>query len=118
MLVIPEMVEESSLTIASPRLTPDVRATDDFCVSFADPFESQFTMTNGFSNINHIRRHVCIVIGLDKKFDFFPGPHQLDIVSPLALAPEAIGKIACRYFCFPLERADNFYQKLIEQEIA
>ncbi len=118
MPVIPEMLEESRLTISSPRLTPGVRAADDFCVALVEPPKSRFIASKGLSDIDHIHRHARAVIELDKKFDFSPGPHQLDTLSPLALAPEVIDEIARRYSHLPLEQADTFHQKRIKQEIA
>ena len=114
MPVIPEMPEESPLTIFSPRLTPGVHAADGFCVALVDPPESRFLASEGLSNIDHIRHHARAVIELDKEFDFSPSSHQLDFLSPLALAPEAVDKIARHYSRLPLERADTFHQKRIK----
>lgn len=119
MPVIPKTIKKSSLTISSPRLTPGIHAADDFRVTLDDPLESQFTASKGFSDINHIRRHTRAVIELDQEFNFSPsGPHRLDTLSPLVFAPKTVDEIACRYSRFPLKRADNFYQKRLEQEIA
>ena len=118
MPVIPKMPEESPFTISSPQLTPGVRAADNFCIALIDPLESRFFASESLSNINHIRRHACAVIELDKEFDFSPGLHQLDSLSPPTLALEAVDKIACYYSYVPLEQADTCYQKHIEQEIA
>ncbi len=103
MPVIPEMPEESPLTITSPRLTPGVRAADNFRVALVEPPESRFIASKGLSDIDHIRRHARAVIELDKEFDFSPGPYQLDTLSPPALAPKAVDKIARCYFRLPLE---------------
>ena len=118
MPVISKMSEESPLTISSPRLTPGVCAADNFCVALVDLPESRFLASEGLSDINHIRRHARAVIELDKEFDFSPGSHRLDSLSPPALAPEAVDEIARRYSCLPLKRANTFHQKRIEQEIA
>lgn len=118
MLVIPEMAEESPLTISSSQLTPGARAVDDFRVALVKPPESGFIASESLSNIDHIRHHVCVVIELDKKFDFSPGPYQLNILSLFALTSEVVDEIAYRYSRLPLERANTFYQKHIEQEIA
>ncbi len=103
MPVIPEMSEESPLTISPPRLTPGVHVADDFRVALVEPPESRFLASKGLSDIDHIRRHARAVIELDKEFDFSPGPHRLDSLSPPALAPEAVDKIARRYSRLPLE---------------
>ncbi len=118
MPVIPEMPEESPLTISSPRLTLGVRAADNFRVALVEPPESRFIASEGLSDINHIRRHARAVIELDKEFDFSPGSHRLDTLSSPALTPKAVDEIARRYSRLPLERADTFHQKRIEQEIA
>lgn len=117
-VVIPETEAESPLTISSPRLTPGVRAADGFHHALVDPPESRFTASEGLSNIDHVRRHARAVIDLEKEYGYSPGPHRLDTLSPPVLAPEAIDEVARRYSRLPLERADKFHQKRMEQEIA
>lgn len=103
MPVIPEMLEKSSLTISFPQLTLDIRAADNFCIVLVEPLKYQFIASEGLSDIDYICCHVCAVIELDKEFDSSSGPHRLDILSPFALAPEAVDEIACCYSCLSLE---------------
>lgn len=117
MLVIPETAKESSLTISFLRLTPSICAMDDFCIMLVDLPEFQFIASKGLSNIDHICHHTRAIIQLDKEFDFSPGSHRLDTLSPLAFAPETVDKIAYYYSCLLLEQANNFQQKRIKQKI-
>ncbi|MCJ1347753.1 hypothetical protein MMC31_005982, partial [Peltigera leucophlebia] len=116
---IPENREaESPLTISSPQLRPGIRAAESLCVALVQPPESRFSASPGLSDIDHICRHACAVISMEKEFDFSPGPYRLDTLSPPVLVPEVVDEVACRYSRLPLERADAFHVARIEQEIA
>lgn len=109
---------ENPLTISSLQLRPGVCAAENFCVALVEPPKSRFTISPGLSDINHICRHACAVILMEKEFGFSPGPHRLDALFFPVFAPEIVDKVACRYSCFPLKRADTFHVARIEQEIA
>lgn len=115
---IPEREPESPLTVSSPRLVPGVHAAEGFRVALVEPSESRFTASPGLSDIDHVRRHARAVIELEKEFNFSPGPHRLDTLSPPVLAPEVVDEVARRYSHLPLERADAFHAARIKQEIA
>lgn len=115
---LPETETESSLTASSPRLDPGVRAADAFRSVLVDPPESRFVAGEGLADMDHIRRHARAVIDLEKEFEFSLGPHRLDTLSPPVLSAPVQDEVAHRYSRLPLERADYFHQKRIEQEIA
>lgn len=101
--VISEMAKESLLTISSSRLTQDVCAGSNFSIALVNPLESRFIASEGLFDIDHIRRYACAVIELDKEFNFSPAPHQLDTLSPLALATQVVDEIPCCYSCLLLK---------------
>ena len=115
-----EKEKESLLNASSPRLGPAVRAADGFHSILVERPESRFVASEGLADIEHIRQPARSVLELEKAFDFSAGPDRLDSLSPSppVLSATATDEVARRYSLLPLERADNFHQKRIEQEIA
>lgn len=108
---------ESHLTISSLQLHLGVCIAENFCVVLVEPPESRFTASLDLSDIDHVCRHACAVISIEKKFGFSLSPHRLDALSPAVFALEIINKVARRYSRFPLKQANAFYAARIEQEI-
>lgn len=114
---IPPTPTQTAIDLASPRLAPGVRASDDFNSILVDPPESRFVASEGLSNADHTRRYAQTVIALNKAFDFSPGPHRLDSLAPPVLTTTTMDEIAVRYSRLPLERADDFHRTRMEYEI-
>lgn len=117
-LVILEMEAKSLLIIFSLQLTPSVHTTDGFYIMLINSLEFYFATSKNLSNINYICWYIYIIIKLEKKYGFSISFYQLDILSLPVFVSTAINKIIYYYFCFPLRKADNFYQKRIKQKIA
>lgn len=114
---VPASEDENSLDAASPRLAPGVRDAKDFRTSLGSSLGS-FTAREDLSDEEHTRRHFRAVIALNKQFEFSPGPHRLDSLTPPVLATAAMDEVARRYSHLPLELADDFHCTRIENEIA
>lgn len=109
---------KSLFTISLPQLVPSVHAAEGFYVALVKSSESQFTASLKLSDIDHVCRYACVVIEIEKEFNFSPGPYWLDIFSLSILAPEMVDKVAYCYFHLPLIWANTFYTIRIKQEIA
>ena len=116
-ITIPPTPEQTVIDLASPRLSPGVRAADAFNSALLDPSDSRFVASEGLSNAEHTRQHAQAVIQLNKAFELNPGPHQLDSLAPPILSITAMDEIAVRYSRLPLERADDFHRTRMEYEI-
>ena len=116
-ITIPPTPEQAAIDLASPRLSPGVRAADAFNSALLDPSDSRFVASEGLSNAEHTRQHAQAVIQLNKAFELNPGPHQLDSLAPPILSITAMDEIAVRYSRLPLEQADDFHRTRMEYEI-
>lgn len=101
-----------------PQLTLSVYATNSFYIVFINLLKFCFAISKGFSDIEYIYRHGCIVNKVENKFGFSLNLYQLDILILPILILAIIDKIVSYYYCFLLKQAHNFYQKHIKQKIA
>lgn len=69
--IIPELEVKSLITISLLWLDPHIRATDSFCAVFINSLISRFTNSLYLFNVNHIWRHTCAVVKIEKKQVFF-----------------------------------------------
>lgn len=92
--IIPKMKVKSTITISTSRLVPGVWAANSFCAALVDPPISRFTTSPGLSDVDHVRRHACVVVEIEKKTGFSLGPYQLDTLFPPVLVPGVVDKMA------------------------
>ncbi len=114
---ISERKVESPLTLFLSRLRLGIYTVECLCITLVEPPESQFAASSSLSDVDHICRHACAIISMEKDIGFSPGLYRLNTLSPSILALEVVDEVACRNSCLPMEQADAFYIVSMEQEI-